>query len=75
MTRNMKLRLAIKFTTPYECIERRSNALPPWQEKASNAWGMRGWGGGGEMLKLRFYWYNTDRNFQEAIESGYPNLI
>ena len=38
-TRNMKLRLAIKFPTPYEWW---SNALPPKQEKASNAWGMLG---------------------------------
>ena len=36
MTRNMKSRLAIKFPTPYEW---RSNALPPGQEKVSNARG------------------------------------
>ena len=59
----MKSRLAIKIPTHYE---RWSNApprgrlrwttLPPGQEKASNAWGMPG-GGGGGMLKLRFDWY------------------
>ena len=38
-TCNMKLRLAIKFPTPYEWW---SNALPPAQEKASNARGMEG---------------------------------
>ena len=49
-TRNMISRLAIKFPTPYEwCL----NALPPRQEKASNARGMPG----GGMLKLRFDWY------------------
>ena len=41
-TRNMKSRLAIKFPTPYEWW---SNALPPGQEKASNARGMHGGGG------------------------------
>ena len=53
MTRNMKLKLAIKFPTPYEWW---SNALPPREEKESNAQGMPGKGGGG-MLKLRFDWY------------------
>ena len=48
--RNIKSRLAIKFLTPYEWW---SNALPPGQEKASNAQGMPGEG----MLKLPFDWY------------------
>ena len=50
VTGNMKLRLAIKFLIPYEWC---SNALPPGQEKASNARGMPG----GGMLKLQFDWY------------------
>ena len=48
-TRNIKSRLAIKLSTPYECW---SNALPPGQEKASNARGIPG-----GMLKLQFDWY------------------
>ena len=49
-TRNIKSRLAIEFPIPYEWW---SNALPPGQEKASNALGMPRWG----VLKLRFDWY------------------
>ena len=45
-TRNMTSRLAIKFLTPYGWW---SNALPPGQEKVSNAWGMPGMGGGGNV--------------------------
>ena len=41
-TRNIKSRLAIKFPVSYEWW---SNALPPGQEKASNA-GVCPWGGG-----------------------------
>ena len=39
VTRNTKSRPVIKLPTPYECW---SNALPPGQEKASNARGMPG---------------------------------
>ena len=41
-TRNIKSRLPIKFPTPYEWW---SNALPPRQEKVSNARGIPGGGG------------------------------
>ena len=55
MTRNMKSKLAIKFPTLNEWSSNAlppvrlssSNSLPPGQEKASNAWGMPGEGGGG----------------------------
>ena len=49
-TRNMTSRLAIKFPTPYEWW---SNALPPEQEKAWNAWGMPG--GGGEDVEASIW--------------------
>ena len=45
----MKLRLVIKFPTPYEW---QSNALPPGWEKASNAQGMPGVWRGGERLSF-----------------------
>ena len=56
MTRNMKSKLAIKFPTLNEWSSNAlppvrlssSNSLPPGQEKASNAWGMPGEGGGGD---------------------------
>ena len=69
-TRNIKLRLAIKFPIPYEWW---SNALPPGQEKASNTQDMPGRRGGGGMLKLSFDWYILRRNFKKTLE-GWSHL-